>query len=45
MRRRRAKFIEVAAVFVSHCVEFFKKHGQFIASDPDYAIQLENILK
>ena len=39
------KFTEVAAVFVSHCVEFIKKHRHFIASDPDYAIQLENILK
>lgn len=39
------KFAEVAAVFVTHCMEFVKKHRHFIASDPEYSIQLEYILK
>ena len=39
------KFAEVAVVFVTHCLEFVKKHRHFIASDPEYSVQLEYILK
>lgn len=40
-----AKFAEVALVFVNHCVEFIRKHRHFVASDPEYLVQLEYILK
>jgi len=40
-----AKFSEVALVFVNHCVEFIRKHRHFVASDPEYLVQLEHILK
>ena len=30
---------------MSHSVEFIRKHRHFISSDPDYAIQLENIFQ
>lgn len=40
-----AKFMEVALVFVSHCLEFIRKHRHFVASDSTYIIQLEYILK
>lgn len=40
-----AKFSEVAMVFVNHCVEFVRKHRHFVASDPEYLVQLEHILK
>eukprot|EP00092_Neocalanus_flemingeri_P041502 GFUD01045197.1.p1 GENE.GFUD01045197.1~~GFUD01045197.1.p1 ORF type:complete len:1194 (+),score=262.01 GFUD01045197.1:849-4430(+) len=39
------KFAEVALVFVNHCVEFIRKHRHFVASDPEYLVQLEYILK
>ena len=40
-----SKFAEVALVFVNHCVEFIRKHRHFVASDPEYLVQLEFILK
>jgi len=39
------KFAEVAQIFVQHCVEFIRKHRQFLASHADYFVQLESILK
>merc|ERR1719412_39939 len=39
-----SRFIEVATVFINHCIEFIKKHRHFIGQDEKYFIQLQSIV-
>ena len=42
---QESRFIEVATVFINHCIEFIKKHRHFIGQDEKYFIQLQSIVR
>ena len=42
---QESRFIEVATVFINHCIEFIKQHRHFIGQDEKYFIQLQSIVR